>query len=453
MKFLKHIFPLLLCIMLFVTGCANGGAAIKNEFSERGFLRMKNLLSGITSADKIYEIVQGKLDEGKSLDLSGCNISVSKSLVLNNQSIFGGSIKYVGEDKSPVMKISGKCNISHTTLYNTCKSTEAKEGEYVGIWLSNDKGTVTEGTVIDSVSFGDTGTCVYAPADVEAAACGMTIENIRAMGFFRGIDIRAKGCKNNRFSNIYMDFITNVAKSSANFEAKYAYDNTPPADCAFYLENCENAVIKQLNVEHIHVNRPIVIENCDNLDISTLHIEGVSTALDNFGYLNISNTSGRIGAITTLWSRVYNKNASIIALGDADEGGNELEIENFHVRGIHDPASAEGSEGEINNVVRGIAKGNAASFKFMARADECKNTYYVTVNNYAPFTFQNDRDRYESFVSDTDTITFKKIGELPAGGTTAERPTVRLCAGYTKYFDTTLNELLLWDGKTWTKVN
>lgn len=452
MKILKHIFPIIMCLMLFVTGC-NNTAKNKEVLSERGFLQMKNLINGITSADKVYEIVQRELDSGKSLDLTDCNISISKPLILNNQNIFGGTIKYTGKDKAPVMKISGKCNISHTTLYNVCESPDAKEGEYVGIWLSNDKGTVTQGTVIDSVSFGSTGTCIYAPTDVEAAACGMTIENIRAMGLFRGIDIRSAGCKNNYFSNIYIDFITSVAEGIRNFEAKYAYNNIPSADCAFYLKDCENAVIKQLNVEHIHVKRPIVIENCKNINITTLHIEGVSTALDNFGYLNISNTSGRIGAITTLWSRVYNKNASIINLGEADEGGNELEIENFHVRGVHDPASAEGSEGEIKSVVRGITKGNAASFKFMARAAECKNDYFVTINNYAPFTFQNDRERYESFVSDTDTITFKKIGELPAGGPTKGRPTERLCAGYTKYFDTTLNQQLLWDGKTWNKVN
>lgn len=453
MKILRRIFPLFVCLMLFVTGCGNNGTTAKNALSERGFLCMKNLLSGKTDPDEIYKIVQSELDAGKSLDLTDCNISISKTLIVNNQNIFGGSVKYVGRDKAPLMKISGKCNISHISLYQNCDSSDVKEGEYVGIWLSNDKGSVTEGTVIDSVAFGSTGTCIYAPADTTAAACGMTIENIRAMGLFRGIDIRSKNCKNNYFSNIYMDFITNVAENIATYEAKYAYKEMPSADCVFYLGNCENAIIKQLNVEHIHVKRPIVIENCDNINITSMHIEGVSTALDNYGYLNISGTSGRIGAITTLWSRVYNKNASIINLGDAKDGGSELEIETFHVRGIHDPASAEGSEGEINNVVRGIDSGNADSFEFVARAEGAKNQYFVTINNYAPFTFQNDREKYESFVSDTENVTFKKIGELLAGGPTEQRPTVRLCAGYTKYFDTTLQSLMLWDGKTWNKVN
>ena len=179
----------------------------------------------------------------------------------------------------------------------------------------------------------------------------------------------------------------------------------------------------------------------------------MSTASDGYGYLNMANTSGEIGAITTFWSRVYNKNASIINLGNADKDGNELTIENFHVRGIHDPASAEGTQGEIDTVVRGIASGNAASFKFVARSENAENNYTVTINNYAPFTFQNDKERYESFVSDTDKIIFKKMGQLPVSGTSAERPTKRLCAGYTKYYDTTLGQLLLWDGNVWSKVN
>lgn len=450
MKIFRKIIPLILCIILFASGCGGNSEA---KLSERGFLRMKYLLDGVTSADETYKIVQGQLDDGKSLDLTDCDISISKPLIVNNQNIFGGKIRYVGTEKAPILKISGKCSVTHTQLYSCCEALDVNEGEYVGIWLSNEKGTVTEGTVIDSVSFSDTGTCIYAPADVDSAVCGMTVENIRAMGLFRGIDIRAKNCNNNYFSNIYIDYVTNVVKNTFNFEAKYAYDNIQPADSAFYLKNCNNTTIKQLNVEHIHVKRPIVFENCDNLNITTLHIEGVSTALDDCGYMNISNTSGKIGAITVLWSRVYNKNASIISLGDADAASNELEIETIHVRGINDPASAEGSEGEIKTVVRGIANGIGASFKFMRRSAECKNQYFVTINNYAPFTFQNDREQYEDFVSDTQTITFKKIGELPAGGTTAERPTKRLCAGYTKYYDTTLGQSLLWDGKTWSKVN
>ena len=451
MRLIKKLLPLVLCMCLLLTGCGIGGAQVK--LSERGFIEMKSLLKDVTSPDEAYQLLQDALDEGKSLDLTGCSVSISRSLTVHDQNVFGGSIKYVGEDKGPVLKISGKCDISHVNLYNKCEGDGAGEGEYVGIWLSSDKGTVQSGTVINSVAFGDTGTCIYAPADIKAAACGMTVENIRAMGHFRGIDIRAEGCDNNRFSNIYIDFITNVAENKSAHEAKFVYKGVSAADCAFYLENCDNTTIEQLNVEHVNVNRPVVFENCNNLKVTTLHIEGVNTALDNHGYLNIANTSGRIGAITVLWSRNYNKNSSVIALGDAADGDSELEIENFHVRGINDPAAAAAEAEEANVVVRGIAQGVGATFKFISRSEQSKNKYFVTVNNYAPFTFQNDSARYESFVADTDTVTFKKIGQLPAGGTTAERPTLRLCAGYTRYYDTTLGQSLVWDGNNWSKEN
>ena len=63
------------------------------------------------------------------------------------------------------------------------------------------------------------------------------------------------------------------------------------------------------------------------------------------------------------------------------------------MKGINDPN--QGLHG--NWPARGIAAGNADDFKMIARLAGSQNDYRVTVDSLVYFTFQNDRERYESF--------------------------------------------------------
>lgn len=435
MKFRK-IIPLILCAaMLFTTGCSLGGGKKASTTSAGGFCSMKEKLESVKNADEAYKIVQAALDEGKSLDLAGIEIEISKPLILYNQDIYGGKITYTGNDGQPVIKMAGKCVIDNVGIANTCENNNCGEGKYVGIWLSNDKGTVTNGSAIRSVKFSACGTLVYAPKDVESAANGLVIENLRAEGWwFRGIDFQSKNCTNNSFYNLYINR-NDFAGTRAD-----KIDDLPVSDSAFYLNGSVSPTIKQLNVEHTNIRQPIIFKDCKDLDVSTIHIEGVNTAEDGRGYVNISNTDGKIGAIDFYWSHVYAKNNALVKLEDSGKDGNEIVFETFLIKGINDPAT------HVEGIKRGM---DNCGIKIFARDDEFTNPYYVTIENYVYFTFQNDKDLLEDFYSDKDNITFKKIGQLPAGGTTEERPTKRLCAGYTEYFDTTVGKLLVFNGTSW----
>ena len=436
MKKLKIIALLVMFTVTFlISGCHNSDKkVINNVVSFGGFCSIKDKLSGISDPEEIYKIVQSALDEGMSLDLTDMDLKISKPLVLFNQNIYGGSITYTGNDGQPVIKLAGKCIIENVEIVNTCDNNECGEGKYVGIWLSNEKGTVESGSVIGSIFFRKCGTLIYAPSNVNSAACGLTIENLRAESwYFRGIDFQSSGCNNNSFSNLYI--------CSAFAQASDAYkSDSAVADSAFYLKGCNNASIKQLNVEHCNLRRPIVFENCKDLDASTIHIEGMNIADDEMGYLNILNTSGRIGAVDFYWTRVYAKNNGAIVLGESSKDGDELLIETFLVKGLHDPSAFD------PGVKRGLIN---CGMKLIKRDQKYQNPYFVTINNYVPFTFQNDSQVLEEFYADKDNITFKKIGQLPAGGPTSERPKQRLCKGYTEYFDTTLEKMVIWNGKTW----
>lgn len=433
-----RILSVILVLLLFL--CCFAGCGIDSDKNKKtvsgGYANMVSELVDVKDAKATYEIVQNILDDGKSLDLSNMEITISKPLVLNNQNIYGGKIIYSGKDEQPVIKLSGKCIIDSVIFENTCKDVECGEGKYVGIWLSNDRGKVTNGTSISSCRFINCGTMVYAPADVEAAACGMTIENLRGENWtYRGIDIQSPNCENNNYYNLYLN--TNFSPAGIKYEPQKA-----SSDCAFFLNKSISATVKQLNVEHTSIKQPIVFNDCKDLVVTTIHIEGVSIEKDGCGYINFANTNGKIGAVDFYWTRAYCKDMGLVVLNESDKNGNEISIETFLVKGINDPSLSVAEYSEP----RGM---DQCDMKFFKRDSKYKNPYYVSIENYVYFTYQNDKQLLETFYSDNDNITFKKIGQIPAGGDTQSRPVNRLCSGYTKYYDTTLGKLLTWNGKDW----
>ena len=203
-----------------------------------------------------------------------------------------------------------------------------------------------------------------------------------------------------------------------------------------------SATVKQLNVEHTSIKQPIVFNDCKDLVVTTIHIEGVSIEKDGCGYINFANTNGKIGAVDFYWTRAYCKDMGLVVLNESDKNGNEISIETFLVKGINDPSLSVAEYSEP----RGM---DQCDMKFFKRDSKYKNPYYVSIENYVYFTYQNDKQLLETFYSDNDNITFKKIGQIPAGGDTQSRPVNRLCSGYTKDYDTTLGKLLTWNGKDW----
>jgi len=56
-----------------------------------------------------------------------------------------------------------------------------------------------------------------------------------------------------------------------------------------------------------------------------------------------------------------------------------------------------------------------------------------------------------AFPCDEDNVTYLKKGNVRAFGTTEQRPTLCLCKGYTTYYDTTLNKLMIYNGTDWSE--
>ena len=417
-----------------MSGGEEGGKA-------EGYVDVEELGAYGNDSGDDWEIVNEALRQGKSLYFGAGTYRFSKPLELDGQNIAGVSfgktvLMYTGSDRQPLIRAQGVCGIRDMTLSfdKAVMTGQEKEGENVAIWLGGQKG-LEPGSYVRNICLNQCGTAVYAPGNLENAASGVSFDTLEVQSFsYRGFDLRSPGRAGNTYTNIYCG-------------AAYDNDTKALSDAVFALGGGEVAPqIHQLNVEHSNSRQPIIFSNLRDLTATAIHIEGMNIGEAGRGYVNIDHTSGVIRALTVYWSRVDQKGCSTVRLGDAADGGDALRFETFHMKGINDPN--QGLHG--NWPARGIAAGNADDFKMIARPAGSQNDYRVTVDSLVYFTFQNDRERYESFPCDDGTITFLKKGQLPAGGPTGLRPAVRLCAGYTTYYDTDLGKLLTWNGKSWS---
>ena len=405
-----------------------------------GYVNVEELGIYGNDDDDDWEAVNQALKEGKSLYFGTGTYRFSKPLELKDQNIAGVSfsrteLTYTGTDKQPLIRAQGVCGIADMSLTNAegILTGQEKAGENVLIWLGGEDGGGSPGSYVRNVCLYRCGTAVYAPPELKAAACGVVFDTLEVCDMvYRGFDLQSTGRVGNTYSNIY-------------FGAAYGGTNAL-TDAVFALEGSEQAAaIHQLNVEHSNSRQPIILNGLRDMTATAIHIEGMNVGQADRGYLNIANTSGVIRGLSVYWSRLTERNSSTIRLGDAAEGGSDLRIETFHMKGINDPANSLHGEWPV----RGIHDGVGGSYRMFDRVDGARNAYRVTVDSYVYFTFQNDRTEYDTFPCDDAEIEFIRKGQLPAGGPTAGRPVVRLCIGHTTYFDTDLGRSVVWDGSSW----
>lgn len=376
------------------------------------------------------EILQKLIDEGKSIYLGDGDYYLSKTVKLKNAQIIGTAstrTSLYGDGDYTLIEADGQFVLSDMRLYNSSVDGSEKVGDKVLISLGQNGGAV-EGSKIRCIEFKECGTAIYEAEDA-TASYGIDIDTIEySKVSYAGMDFRSIGRKNNHIANIYMgssgEKVTEFAEVGARFIGKE-----------------ENLKIDQFNVEHFRAETSIWFDGISGLDVSTIHIEGMDIAKEGNGYIRCNNTSGRLGNLVVYWSRVSYNDCSLLLLGDAAKKGNELFIESIQLKGVNDPASFHGTWG-----TRGI-KDNG--YKVVNRVSGAKNEYSVELDNYVPFTWQNDWETLKAFPCDDENIVFIKKGNIAQYGTTEQRPTDCLCKNYSKYYDTTLGQLLVYDGNNW----
>lgn len=375
-------------------------------------------------------IVNDALSKEKNIYFNKGTYYFSKPIDLNGMQLIGAGntvsiLNYIGTENN-FITAKGDFLIEHLNLrYDTSiDATNSVSGEKVILSLGTESQAATGN--IKNVYFGNCGTAIY-EASSSLPSHNLNIDTITVMGFkYSGIQINSLGRKDNTYENLYLSKGSTEQNAYSGFELNGSDSNT---------------TIRQLNVEHFGAKYPVILNGCDNLNAKTIHIEGTNLIADNVGYVNVSNTNGRINALTLAWTRVSGDNCSVISFGNAQTEGNTLTIGTLQARGINDPTE---SYGEWN---RGINILN--DFSFISRLSGSNNEYSCTIDNYVYYTTLSDVSHYEFFACDDKLIDITQKGNISTYGTTSERPTSRLCANHSTYFDTDLEQLLVWNGLEW----
>ena len=447
---MKRTVPSLLAAIflmsMLLAGCrskANSTSSVSFESSGTSSLpdsivTAESLGASPNDDEDDYAAVSAALSKGKNIYFDAGTYTFSKTLHIKNQQLIGlgqsqTQLVYTGKDKGALIQAEGACTIAELALLvdKSLITGQEKEGESVLLWCGGD--TPLRNASIRNVSFGNAGTSIYAPSDKKAAVCNTTFDTLEiASCTFRGVDLRSPDRTDNTFINVY--------SGHASIDDK---EYTPQS--IFSLTGGDTGLkINQLNVEHTVSLQPIILNDCSEADISTIHVEGVTIGRDDSGYLNLENTTGRIGALTVYYTPVDHDRDSVIRFGNAEKTS-KLQIDVLHLKGLNDPnAELHGAR------TGGLLLNHGKSFVMMARDSSATGEYSVNTDSYVYYTFQSDSKLYEQFPT-AGPVTFTKIGVLPESGTTKERPTTRLSKNCTTYFDTTLGKLLLWNGTKWVE--
>ncbi|MFD0714282.1 glycosyl hydrolase family 28-related protein [Paenibacillus sp. GCM10027626] len=386
---------------------------------------------------------------GKSIYVPAGTYHVNETLQIQNQNLIGSGmfvstiVSRAKNVKAPIIKAGRTTSISDLNLqFDSSLITDQEgEGERVAIYTGQ-QWSLQRGSTIRNVRIENVGTAIYCPDGQGAESFSVTYDTLEIENYsYRGFDFRSKLRTGNVYRNIYI------------------LSNRPNVDIPFALTGEESeAVIDQLNVEHSKVNTAIHLEGVYGLSASTIHIEGVTLRKPDTGYITFNNSAGSIGSLSVYFSPIEQQGVSIVRLGDSlyksgidsfqPENAGYLRIGTLNVKGLNDPnVQLHGAKSG------GLNRPDAAGFVFFDRPANARGDFALQLDHYMWYTFQNDKDVYEQLPADPhNKIALQKLGVLPLSGPTAKRPTNRMIAYVTTYYDTDLMKLLIWDGTSWRTI-
>lgn len=375
---------------------------------------------------------------------------VSEPIVLNNQNFVGSGmmatqiISLCPDPAQPIILAGRSCVISDLTIaYKEGFITGAEQrGERVGISTRGETWCLQRGSTIRNVRIEETGTALYSADehDVYGGPFSTLFESLELVNFsFRGIDFSTYCRTGNVFTNLYM------------------YSKKPHVDACIHLSGEDSEVVfHQLNMEETICRNAMQLFDVRGLQISTVHLQGIEISEPGQAMITMHNSTGTIGTISFYYCPLNHRDISLFEIGDSvydirkswamnyPETLNLLHINNLHVKGLNDPTVHE--EGRIY----GLNDFQDGGFYFFRRGSDARGDYYVEVDQYSWYSFKDDQNVYETMPRDPfGRISFTRLGQLPAGGSTDKRPRFRQCAFTTRYFDTDLGREVIWDGTHW----
>ncbi len=370
---------------------------------------------------------------------------ITEPIILNSGHLVGAGmdktiiIADFDDPRQPIVLAGYKSSISDIQFKYKDGLVTGKEnrGERVGIFTGYTM-TLQKGASIKNVKLTNVGTGLYSPGDILSSQLGIeqagteddkqlsavcysaAFENIVVNDFsFAGIDFTTHSRTGNVFDNIYLS------------SGKYACES------AFVFKGGESETsISLLTVADTRAVTPVVFEAANALDIDVLALRNVSLIdKKKNAYVYWNESSGKIGHFSANQMQVESLQTLF-----------EIDSAKLHTGG-YDYMQYLRIERFTLSAVRNMTYAN--NFTYFRRSAGKTTPFYVTVNEYYYDADLIEREVFRNFPTSDNNLIYTKKGQISTEGSTALRPSVRLCPFYTEYKDTTLGKTVIWTGEEW----
>lgn len=398
------------------------------------------------------QAIKDALSNGENIFIPKGTYLISDTISFQNKRIYGIEpnrtiLKGIIADASKPILAVGRTSIveSMRIEYDETLITGSEtKGTRVGIrtYGGENGWALQKGGTLRNLIFKNVGTAIW---DGDKGAFSSSFRDIEILNFSKcGIDMTGS-----RTGNVYENIhVTNVSKPDLR-----------PSNAIRIVNESECSLI-QINIEHCTCDRPLELTNVRGFFATSIHLEGIDVKGNYNGYIYMQGSTGVFGTLTFYWTGAEKTGTSLFRLGYGTPTSNDP----------NDTTNLDSSYVKINVLhCKGLARkdlgvhpsypdtrrtlGRVQPFYFFYRDSAETGEYIVDIDKYVYLTLtstEDDRVYYDSFNSDPhNKITFYKKGDIRKTGTTAQRPTQRLCKGVSRYYDTSLHKSIIWDGTNW----
>lgn len=356
----------------------------------------------------------------------------------------------------PLLSIGGQSNIHdlHLTFYGN-NANAGVEGNRVALKTGGHLYPLCRGASVKDLRITAVGTGIWSPkVDSDPLSEAFTAFNTS----FDNIQIVDPECYGLRFTapNSSGVYIGNIYIQGGASDRP----NGGKLDCVGGLSINPDYAVSDLklgfiSIEGLNAWNPCELVNIRALDIGVLRFENVSMRGNGGEFVLVDKSSGRIQSLSLVYCSVGGANACIVKIRDGYAHApatsiyrntvNRLAIGNFHVLQLW--ADRE----------KTLPLTSTTNFRWYDRdrTPAAGGPYYMDVEQWNWYNFQDaDNSIYENFGGDPNGyIQFERKGQQPVSGNNDDRPTNRLIAGRTQYWNTERGKLELWTGSTWIDLN
>lgn len=440
----KSLIGIMAVILCFITVLQMSFLKINADSSESfgRFQEMNNL--------QILSLSHGSNDaaikaSANSLYIPTGTYVITEPIVLRDGNLIGaGMDKTVivadfEDPNQPIVLAGYKTSISDIQFrYKDGLVTgEEKSGERTGIFCGYTM-DLQKGASIKNVKLKNVGTGLYAPGIVNMSNLGLAdagteddkelssivfstaFDNIVIEDFsYMGIEFNTDSRTGNILKNIYIS------------SGKYACQSA-----LFFKGGESETSISLLTVADTRAEVPIVLEDAQALDIGSIALKNVSLInKKKTAYVYWNKSSGKIAHFSLNDMKVESLQ-TVFEIGSSSL--DKYEYDSMQYLGI----------GKLTlSAVKNMSY--ADGFTYFRRSHDETKPFYITVDGYYYDADRVEREVYRAFPTSEENLIYTKKGQITTEGSTALRPTNRLCPFYTEYKDTTLGKTVVWTGEEW----